>query len=274
MILAAILVAQDLSAVGGISLSAAVPVLTAMQYEVAALPTSLLSTHTSGYGKPAVVDLSSWLPAVFDHWTRADLQFDAALIGYVGSVQLCQQLTQYLSRQPLDLLVVDPVLGDLGELYSGFDQQYVEAMRDLVKTADVILPNVTEAALLTGRPYQPVPDLRATLTALQAGLKPGAHAVITDVTREDRIGCAWLDERGAVQFVGEPRLPGHYNGTGDTLAAAIAGLLGRGFSLTRSLELANQWMHLAVAETLAERRTDPRQGIALAQMLRAILSLN
>jgi len=79
--LASILVAEDLSAVGGISLSAALPVLTAMQYDVAALPTSLLSTHTSGYGRPAVVDLSSWLPAEFKHWTQAQLKFDQALIG-------------------------------------------------------------------------------------------------------------------------------------------------------------------------------------------------
>ncbi len=272
--MSSILVAEDLSAVGGISLSAALPVLTALQYDVAALPTSLLSTHTSGYGRPAVVDLSSWLPAVFKHWTQAQLKFDQALIGYVGSVELCGLLTDYLTNQNLDLLVVDPVLGDLGQLYSGFDQAYVGAMRTLIKSADVILPNVTEASLLTDLPYQRHPELKPTLTALQRLLKPGAHAVITDVERDDHIGCAWLDERGDVQYVGQPRLPGHYNGTGDTLAAAIAGLLGRGFSLTRSLELANQWLNLAVAETLDQRRTDERQGVALGRLLRAILALN
>lgn len=272
--MSAILVAEDLSAVGGISLSAALPVLTAMSYDVAALPTSLLSTHTSGYGRPAVKQLDDWLPAVFDHWTAAQLHFDQALIGYVGSVELCQLLTGYLERQRLDLLVIDPVLGDLGKLYSGFDATYVDAMRRLIRSADVILPNRTEASLLTGAGYQENPDLRVTLTALQRLLKPGAHAVITDISRGDQIGCAWLDEFGMVQFTGQPRLPGHYNGTGDTLAAAIAGLMGRGFSLTRSLELANQWLNLAVAETLAQHRDDERQGVALGKMMRAILTLN
>lgn len=272
--MASILVAEDLSAVGGISLSAALPVLTALQYDVAALPTSLLSTHTSGYGRPAVVDLADWLPQVFQHWTAAQLHFDQALIGYVGSVELCQLLTRYLDQQSLSLLVVDPVLGDLGKLYSGFDEHYVETMRALIKTADVILPNRTEASLLTGLPYAEQPDLQANLTALQALLKPGAHAVITDVQQADLLGCAWLADDGTVQFVGQPRLPGHYNGTGDTLAAALTGLLGRGFSLTRSLELANQWLNLAVSETLAQHRPDERQGIALGHMLRAILTLN
>lgn len=272
--MSAILVAEDLSAVGGISLSAALPVLTAMQYDVAALPTSLLSTHTSGYGQPAVVDLSDWLPAVFKHWTDAQLDFDHALIGYVGSVELCRLLKTYLEKQRLSLLVVDPVLGDLGKLYSGFDETYVAAMRELIQTADVILPNVTEASLLTGRTYQQQPELKATLQALQALLKPGAHAVITDVRRGERIGCAWIDELDQVQFIGQPLLPGHYNGTGDTLAAAIAGLMGRGFSLTRSLELANQWLNIAVSETLSQHRTDPRQGVALGRMLRAVLALN
>lgn len=271
--MSSILVAEDLSAVGGISLSAAIPVLSALQYDVAALPTSLLSTHTSGYGQPAVVDLSDWLPRVFHHWTTAQLHFDSVLLGYVGSVELCQLLKDYLDQHVPDLLVVDPVLGDLGKLYSGFDETYVQAMRDLIKAADVILPNLTEAGLLTGRPYEDHPDLKATLTALQARLKPGAHAVITDVQRDDLIGCAWLRD-GEVEFVGQPRLPGHYNGTGDTLAAVTAGLLGRGFSLPRSLEIANQWLNLAVAETLAQHRTDPRQGVALGRLLQAIFTLN
>ncbi|AVK64619.1 pyridoxine kinase [Lactobacillus sp. CBA3606] len=270
--MSSILVAEDLSAVGGISLSAALPVLTAMDYQVAALPTSLLSTHTSGYGQPAVADLSQWLPQTFAHWTQAQLDFKQALIGYVGSVDLCRQLAAYLQQQPLTLLVVDPVLGDLGQLYSGFDQAYVQAMRDLVQSADVILPNVTEASLLTGQPYQAQPALLPMLTALQALLKPGATAVITDVTQNQQIGCAWL-AAGTVQFVGQPRLPGHYNGTGDTLAAVITGLLGRGWSLTRSLTLATQWLQLAVTETLAAQRTDERQGVALGALIRAIGSL-
>lgn len=266
------LVAEDLSAVGGISLSAALPVLTAMRYQVAALPTSLLSTHTSGYGRPAIQDLSTWLPAVFDHWMAAKLDFDQALIGYVGSVELVDLLHKYLMAQPVALTVVDPVLGDLGELYSGFDGEYVMAMRRLIQTADVILPNVTEASLLTGLPYAADPDLAVLLPALQKLVKPGAHAIITDVTRDDLICCAWLAD-GQVQYSGQPRLPGHYNGTGDTLAAVIAGLLGQGYSLAQAVPLANQWLNAAVAETLAENRDDERQGVALGNLLRAILAL-
>jgi len=271
--MSSMLVAEDLSAVGGISLTAAVSVLTAMDYQVAALPTSLLSTHTSGYGTPAVMNLADWLPKVFKHWTAAQLAFKQGLIGYVGTVELCQLLQDYLAQQALDLLVVDPVMGDLGKLYSGFDDDYVVAMRQLIQLADVILPNVTEASLLAGLPYTAQPDLLQTLTALQKLLKPGAHAVITDVTQNGKIGCAWLTAAG-VQFIGEPRLAGHYNGTGDTLAAVIAGLLGRGYSLTRSLTLANQWLHLAVTETLAEKRPDERQGVALGGLLHAILTLD
>ncbi|BDZ30220.1 PfkB family carbohydrate kinase [Lactiplantibacillus sp. WILCCON 0030] len=270
--MSSILVAEDLSAVGGISLSAALPVLTAMDYQVAALPTTLLSTHTSGYGQPAVVDLATWLPQVFKHWTTAQLAFQQGLIGYVGSVERCQLLQDYLVTQKLALLVIDPVMGDLGKLYTGFDDRYVAAMRQLVQLADVILPNVTEACLLASVPYTEALNLPQLLAACQKLLKPGAHVVITDVTQNDQIGCAWLTPDG-VQFVGEPRLAGHYNGTGDTLAAVITGLLGRGFSLTRSLELANQWLHIAVAETLSEHRSDGRQGVALGGLLRAILTL-
>jgi len=271
--MSAMLVAEDLSAVGGISLSAAVPVLTAMRYQVAALPTSLLSTHTSGYGTPAILDLAAWLPQVFQHWTAAQLQFQQALIGYVGSVELCQLLGTYLKQQSLDLLVVDPVMGDLGHLYTGFDGDYVVAMRELIQTADVILPNVTEACLLTATPYQPQPALMPLLQRLQDQLQPGAQAVITDVVQGDQLGCAWL-AAGQVQFRGQPRLPGHYNGTGDTLAAVLAGLLGHGYSLEMSITLATRWLHQAVASTLAEHRSTDRQGIVLSGILREILALD
>jgi len=186
---------------------------------------------------------------------------------------LCQLLTDYLIKQSLELLVVDPVLGDLGRLYDGFDAAYVVAMRQLIKPADVILPNVTEACLLTGTPYQSQPELAPLLQQLQQQLKPGAQAIITDVTQDDQIGCAWL-ANGQVQFSGQQRLPGHYNGTGDTLAAVLAGLLGRGYSLERSIKLANQWLNQAVAATLAQHRTSERQGIALSGILREILALD
>ncbi|VDG23286.1 PfkB family carbohydrate kinase [Lactiplantibacillus mudanjiangensis] len=271
--MASMLVAEDLSAVGGISLSAAVPVLAAFDYQVAALPTSLLSTHTSGYGRPAILSLADWLPQVFEHWTVAQLQFQQALIGYVGSVELCDLLTAYLRDAQLQLIVVDPVLGDLGKLYAGFDAAYVDAMRRMLTVADVILPNVTEASLLTGVPYQAEPDLARLLTELQQQLKLGAHAIMTGVTQADQIGCAWLVD-GQVQFVGQPRLAGHYNGTGDALAAVLAGLLGQGRDLAMSIQLANQWLQAAVAATLALPDHDERQGIQLRPILRAILALD
>lgn len=93
-----VLIAEDFSAVGRLSMSAAVATFAAFGIQTAAVPTELLSTQTEGFGKPATLQLTDWLPAAFAHWQQIDdLNVDSAVIGYIGQIKTCRQLQTELA---------------------------------------------------------------------------------------------------------------------------------------------------------------------------------
>ena len=151
-----ILTIQDISCVGQCSMTVAHPILCACGHETCMLPTALLSTHTGGFGKPEVVHLDGCLDGFVRHWKENQITFDAILTGYLGSVQaleLVSELTELLMA-PGGILIVDPAMADHGRRYSGLSDTYAEKMLDLCRKADVILPNVTEAAMMAGMEYR------------------------------------------------------------------------------------------------------------------------
>ena len=151
-----VLTMQDISCVGQCSTTVALPILSACGLEACILPTALLSTHTGGFGKPAVVHFDGALTDIWHHWQENGITFDAILVGYLGSLAAVKAAGEIIDRllAPGGVAIVDPAMADNGKLYSGFDEDYVRAIGSLAGKADIILPNVTEAAILSGLPYQ------------------------------------------------------------------------------------------------------------------------
>ena len=216
-----ILTIQDISCVGQCSLTVALPVLSACGYETCVLPTALLSTHTGGFGKPVIVPLSNALPGIVEHWKRNAITFDLILTGYLGSVSAIQTAMRVMETMlsPGGMCIVDPAMADHGKLYSGFDGEYVLVMKRLCEKADVILPNLTEAALLAGMSCEDRTE-EAYARKLLKGL-PNDRVVLTGVGVEDT--GLLLRDGGEIKRYAHPRLPGSYSGTGDLFAAAFAG---------------------------------------------------
>lgn len=142
---------QDISCLGRCSLTVALPVISAMGVECAIVPTAVLSAHTAFPGFVSR-DLSDQLPAIADHWRSQQVHFDALYTGYIASAPQVQQVMDFFDavKSPDTLLIVDPAMADHGKLYSGFDGAFPAAMARLTARADVALPNITEACLLTG----------------------------------------------------------------------------------------------------------------------------
>ena len=231
-----ILTIQDISCVGQCSLTVALPVLSACGHETCVLPTALLSTHTGGFGKPAIVPLSNALPEIVEHWKRNGITFDLILTGYLGSISAIQTAMQVMETMlsPGGMCIVDPAMADHGKLYSGFDGEYVLAMKRLCERADVILPNLTEAALLTGAPWEDRADEDYAQKLLE--LLPNDRVVLTGVGVEDT--GLLLRSKGEVKRYAHPRLPGSYSGTGDLFAAAFAGAMASERGMYESAKIA------------------------------------
>lgn len=244
-----ILTIQDLSCVGRCSLTVALPVLSAMGHRCSVLPTAVLSTHTA-FPKPEVEDLTDRLMGFARHWQENGITFDAVSVGYLsdpGQAAIVEQILGNIGAP----VVLDPVMGDHGKLYSRITEEHIAAMKRLAARADVILPNLTEAAALTGNPYREQTD-EAYLSKLTDGLlNLGAKAaVITGVHLQDgAIGYYGRDKAGNTFSYQGDLIPRQFHGTGDLFAAVLSGSLLRGVSLNAAAQTAAEFVSACVENT-------------------------
>ena len=244
---------QDLSCVGRCSLTVAMSVISAMGIRCSVLPTAVLSTHT-GFPKPEVVSLTEHLGAFGDHWESVEISFDAVTTGYLAGPDQAEAILPLLQRYRAQgsTIIVDPAMADHGKLYSRLGQDHVLAMAKLCREADILLPNVTEAALLTGLPYQSDTDeiylqnLSTTLVE-RFGIKA---VVITGVTGKDgTIGFFGCNDQKEFFSYFAPAIPRQCHGTGDLYAAVFTGSLLRGKTIYHSGVAAADFVRLCVANT-------------------------
>ena len=161
---------HDLSSVGRSALTAIIPTLSAMGLQTIPAPTAVLSAHTA-FPHPVITDLTDYLRRCVSYWQEMHIRFDCIYTGYMsspGQEQIAQKLMQ---NAPNAFRLVDPVLGDDGEMYQGLPEAMIPAMRSLCHSADLITPNLTEAALLTNTPCSNPPLTTPALTNLLKRLR-------------------------------------------------------------------------------------------------------
>jgi pyridoxine kinase len=223
-----ILTIQDISCVGQCSLTVALPILSAAGQETCILPSAVLSTHTAGFTGYTVRDLTEDIPAITAHWEKEKIAFEAVYTGYLGSTEQIGMVRDLIARlsAPGALAIVDPAMADNGKLYPAFDGAYVEAMKDLAFSADIILPNITEACFLTGMEYRETYDEGYIAELLDRLTAAGAKTVVlTGVGyRPGRTGVL-VQEGGARRYYEHRRIEKGSHGTGDVYAAAFVGAL-------------------------------------------------
>lgn len=245
-----ILTIQDISCVGQCSMTVALPILSACGHETCILPTALLSTHTGGFGKPAVVHFDGQLDAMWRHWKEKGITFDAILVGYLGSVAAVETAQRILGEllAPGGVAVVDPAMADHGKLYVGFDESYASAMGQLCAMADIILPNVTEAAMLSGIPYREETD-EMYIEELLKGLNHKCVVLTGAYSAEGITGVAILEGQQQQKII-HRRVGKSYHGTGDMFAAAFTGAMMQGKSKYEAVKTAAEFLCIAIENTV------------------------
>ena len=263
---------HDLSGMGRVSLTVVIPILSSMGFQVCPLPTAVLSSHTQ-YPEFSILDLTDEMPRIIAEWKKLDIQFDAFYTGYLGSPRQIQIVSDFIDdfRQPDGLVVVDPVLGDNGRLYTNFDESMIREMRHLAAKADVITPNLTELFYLMDKPYKAANtdvELKSYLRLLSDA---GPQVVI--ITSVPVHGESHKTSVYAYNRVGDrywkitcPYLPAHYPGTGDTFTSVITGALLQGDSLPIALDRATQFILQGIRATFGYEY-DNREGILLEKVL-------
>ena len=270
-----VLTIQDISCVGQCSLTVALPVISACGIEACPIPSAVLSTHTAGFKDFTFRDLTEDMPLIKEHWISESIKFDAIYTGYLGSAKQIAYVKDIMSTVITKggLAVIDPAMADNGKLYLGFDGAFVEEMKKLCATADYLIPNITEACLLTGIEYKTeydrayIDELLLALTAI--GSK---NIILTGVSYSSTSTGVVIYENGSYSYYEHERIERGCHGTGDIYASAFIGSLMRGKGAYDAARIAADFTLLCIKETLQE--PDHWYGVkfepVLGQLIKAL----
>lgn len=270
-----ILTVQDISCAGKCSLTVALPVISAMGVEASILPTAVLSTHTM-FKNFTCKDLTDQISPITNHWLQEGLTFDALYTGYLASFEQINLMKQLFAdfKTAHNFTFVDPVMADNGKLYAAFDMDFARHMTTLCAKADTIVPNVTEAALMTGMEYRPDPDetyakqLAAALADFGpklviltgVGFAPGKTGVL-----------GYHKETGEFYHYTHEKLPVSYHGTGDIFSSCCVGAMTRGMDWRQAIGLAADFTAQCIRLTL-EDPAEPWYGVNFEQAIPWLVS--
>jgi pyridoxine kinase len=270
-----ILTVQDISCIGKCSLTVALPVISAMGTETAVLPTAVLSTHTAFSGF-TFRDLTDDIEPVTNHWKQEHQHFDAIYTGYLGSFRQLELVGKLIDdfRTPETLIFIDPCMADNGRLYTGFTPEFAAAMAQLCSKADVIVPNMTEACVLTGLPYrQDGYDEKYVKTVLTRLGRLGAkHIVLKGITTiPGKIGImTYTPATQTVSSYFHEKLPENFHGTGDLFASVCVGSLMRGLSLATAISIAADFIVQCIKETI-QHKNHSNYGVDFETVIPALI---
>ncbi len=266
---------HDMSGFGRCSLTVAIPVLSAMGVQCCPLPTAYLSTHTGGFTGYTFLDMTGAMQGTTAHWASLGIHFDAVYTGFMGSeaqMDLTADFVRTFRRDASTLFICDPVMGDHGKIYKTYTPAMCAGMVKLAALADVIVPNLTEAAVLLGEDHS-----FGALAHDEAGCRAIVERLSMDGTRgvvltgvmlrRGEIGACVFDRAsGAAEFLFDRFIGKEFHGTGDLFASVLTGALVRGESLHEAVRVSETFVRECALHTLPQK-IPAREGVDFEPLL-------
>lgn len=277
-------VIQDLSSFGKCSLTAAIPVLSVMGVQACPLPTAILTAQTE-FSSFYCEDLTKNIPIFDAEWRKLHASFDGIHTGYITGTEQITHITHFLNSfyKENTVLLVDPVMANSHGVFTNFTEDFLVQMKELVKQADIITPNLTEYCLLTGLSYKSLmqcmneSDFLQTIAEAseQLRMKKDAYVLITSIhspfaTNDGRDIGNMCIYQGQTSYSTVPFNGRSYSGTGDLFASVIIGSIMRGESIPASIKLAEAFLQAAIEDTHAAG-TPSVEGVHFENHLKLLL---
>lgn len=243
---------NDMSGFGRCSLTVAIPVISHMKIQCCPVPTSIFSNHT-GFPHFFFDDYTEKMADYLDNWKKLDLRFSGILTGFLGSKRQIQ-IVETLIREFSDLntlVIVDPVMGDNGTAYSTYTQEMCREMKQLVKHAHILTPNVTEACILTDTPYREQGWRTEDLYRMAEKLcREGAKkVVISGIPMGNYLGNVVYEDGLSPSVIRRKRIGRTRSGTGDIFSAIIAADCVNGVNFKDSVGKASSFIRDCIVAT-------------------------
>ena len=268
---------NDLSGIGRCSLTVALPIVSAMGFECAVLPTAILSNHT-GFERFTFFDFTEHMREYMDCWEHLGARFDTVYSGFLGSLEQIDITLEFMERFGCNAIkLVDPVMGDDGKIYTTYTPEMCEHMRRLIHAANVITPNLTELCVLYGCEY---PTDGITLKEIEKMCRALAHdslhgivvtglenSVVSGIPDGCISNAVYSD--GVFSLVTNKKVPTLYCGTGDVFASVLCGAYATTHDLDASVKRASDFVELCTRDTY-QNGGDKRNGVMFEDKLNMI----
>ena len=262
---------NDFSGFGRCSITVALPVISALKVQCCPVPTSIFSNHT-GYKTYFFDDYTSKMPAYIEQWKKLGLKFDGIASGFLGSKEQIEIVTDFFRdfKTKGTVIVVDPVMGDYGKPYKTYTPQMCQQMKKLIRRADIITPNVTEACILTDTPYKEhftIHELELTAKKLCA-MGPKKIA-ISGIVQGRYIANACYEKNSGMKIRRSQKVGIQRSGTGDIFAAIIAADAVNGVSFDQSVKKASNFIKRCLLRSI-ELQIPRTDGVCFEELLHTL----
>lgn len=267
-------VINDISGIGRCSLTAAIPILSVLGVECCPIPTSILSNQTA-FDTFTFLDLTEELEAYTKAILKLNGEFECVYSGFLGSLKQIEIVDSFIRGNKGSLIVIDPIMGDDGELYKTFDEEICEKIKSLVGLANIITPNLTEACILSGIEYSKEKTKEEILEiAKKLGDLGPDKIIITGVLIENDICNIFYEAKNKEIFINKIKyINQSYSGTGDLFTSIIIGLLLNNHSLEYSITKASEFLYSVIKYTF-DKKTNPKEGILFQLFLKELILIN
>ena len=265
---------NDLSGIGKCSLTVAIPILSSLKVQCCPFPTAILSSQT-GFSEYTFLDLTNEMEKYSNTWKKLNLNIDTIYSGFLGSSSQIDIVRNFIKSNPHAFVIVDPVLGDNGELYPIFNNDTCTKMKDLVIHSNLITPNITEACLLLNKDYKDNFSEEEVITIAKKLSELGpSKVIITGIVRDNMIYNLSYDKEEDKAFTyGLEYNKCSYSGTGDIFVSIICGLITNNYDLEFAVKTASDFIYKCVSYT-SKYEDDRNQGVMFEMFLNDLTSIN
>lgn len=243
---------NDFTGFGRCSISVQLPIISMLKVQCCALPTSIFSNHT-GFESFFYTDYTNNMSSYIEEWKKLQLQFKGICTGFLGSAEQIQIVSDFIRefKREDTVTIVDPVMGDYGRAYPTYTERMCSEMIRLVRHADIVVPNVTEACILTGTPYKEKWTIKELRVLAEKVMQIGPEKiVITGIPQKTYVSNFCLEKGKGYELIRTHKVGSSRSGTGDIFSAIIAADAVNGVEFTRSVRKASKFIKKCIQRSI------------------------
>ena len=236
---------NDITGFGRCSIAVSLPIISALKVQCCFIPTAILSNHT-GFNNFFFEDYTPKMREYINNWETLGLNFDGICTGFLGSKEQIKIVVEFLEKFKTkdNIVLIDPVMGDYGKLYSTYTDEMCKEMQNLIKYADVLTPNLTELCRLLDLPYPNETPNHEELYSLceRLSLQGPNKIVITGLQRQGAIENFIFEANNPFKVIKVEKIGSDRSGTGDVFSSIVSASIVKGEDFASSVEKATSFI--------------------------------